>query len=327
MRPAVRTSSPAGAVPVPASRKASLPMPAIPSPFRRIVAAALCAGSALAADPAQAGVPEPTVLAKASQPPTIDGRLDDPCWQVRPAIPIDHPNGPDRPRRVPTPASVRYAWDEHYLYLAYETFDANLVALGSGERQGPAANRRDGCQIWSPEAPVDVVEFFISLGDQRFFWELHHNALNQFNDVWCVTTDPSWPIHQAQMNPYGILFHFEEYLQDEGERTLASAVALKPKADGSPSTVAADKAAADTDVGYTAEVRIPWLSLGTPRDRALPKQPGTWNLDGLVIAVLAVVQDGDLADRYHRSAPFGASGWFHHDVLAWPRYRLAESAP
>lgn len=261
-----------------------------------------------------------TVLQRTLQAPVIDGRLDDACWAASPAVLIDQPNAKNQPRADVPPAIARYAWDEHYLYIGYETFDRNLVAVGTGEVQGPPDNQREGCVIWKKDEAIDVVEFFISLGDRHFFWELHHNALNQFNDVWCVATDPEWPIHRAAMNPYGILFHLQEYLQDDGSRTVSMAVTLKPKDDGSPSTVGGG----DVDSGYFGEMRIPWRGLGVERERAVKGSDGAWQLDGLTIAVLAVVQDGDLKHRYHRSGPYGASSWFHLDMPAWPRYQLSE---
>lgn len=259
-----------------------------------------------------------TVLVRAVQPPVVDGRLDDACWAASVGVPIDQPNSKKHPRSDVPPAIARYAWDEHYFYIGYETFDRNLVAFGTGEFQGPPGQQREGCVIYQKDVPVDVVEFFISLGDQHFFWELHHNALNQFNDVWCVVTDPEWPIHHAAMNPYGILFHHQEFLEDDAAHSVRTAVWLKPKEDGTASTVGGE----DVDSGYCGELRIPWRSLGVARDRAVKKSAGSWDLDGLVVAAVAVVQDGDLDHRYHRSGSFGTSSWFHLDMPAWPRYLL-----
>jgi hypothetical protein len=106
------------------------------------------------------------------------------------------------------------------------------------------------------------------------------------------------------------------------------AVCLKPKADGKPSTINDDS---DVDSGYTAELRIPWPALGAPRERAtwLPpaagtkdRLPGPWKVEGLALPILAVVQDGDLKDRYHHSSPTFKGGWFHMGAADWPRYIL-----
>src|SRR6185369_5856627 len=100
----------------------------------------------------------------------------------------------------------------------------------------------------SPNGKNDVVEFFITQGDEHFFWELHHSATNQFNDVWINVIDKAWPISETSLAPYGIIFCHNESLQDDepAGATFASATALKPKADGKPSTPNDES---DTDTG------------------------------------------------------------------------------
>ena len=299
------------------------------------------ATSAFAAAPAAPGAPAATntpvflpaeSLPKATVAPVIDGKLDDVCWQNAKTYNVDYVHSAKPPRRAETvPMTVKYSWDDHYLYIAYETFDRNLVALGKDEKQGPPNNRRQGLEIYKEGVKVDVAEFFLSMGDMRFFWELHHNANNQFNDVWCVSTDPAWPVNRSTMTFYGIMFLPEEFIRDEGPYTLATAVQLKPKADGKPSTINDDT---DIDIGYTAEIRVPWLGLGVPRDRQTtitkpnpenPRQPfrepGPWKMDGFEFWALAVSQDGDLKDRYHRSSPYIKGSFFHEDAPSWPRFR------
>ena len=135
--------------------------------------------------------------------------------------------------------NVRYTWDDNYLYIGYETFDKNLVALGTGEKEGPKDNQREGAVIGHAKEKVDVVEFFISFGDTRFFWEIHHNALNHFNDIWCVVADEKWPISKSTRNRFGIYFGTRDIIEDDADAgaTLKTAVKMKPKADGKPSTV------------------------------------------------------------------------------------------
>ena len=284
-------------------------------------------GSAAAAAEAPAGA-----IVKAEKPVVIDGVLDEPCWKQATPIRADFVNSKqgvlsDQPRML-----VKYAWDEFYLYIAYETFDRNLVAVGTGQAEGPKGNEREGCEIWLPDRKVDVVEFFLSFGDERFFWEIHHNAANQFNDVWCTVPDAAWPVSQSSMATWGIIFGPGMTMQDDGPFTLAKAVRLKPKADGKPSTINDDS---DTDTGYTAELRLPWLGIGAPakcrtwieREVAGKKtrDPGPWKMTGQELLILAVVQDGDLAERYHHSSPTRKGDWFHTTARDWPRYRLAES--
>ena len=165
---------------------------------------------------------------------------------------------------------VRYTWDDHYLYVGYETFDRNLVALGTGQKEGPGDNLREGCAITHPTGKPDVVECFISFGDLRFFWEVHHNAANQLNDIWCVVVDKARPISKSTMNRFGIQLLQREYVQDDAAtgRRLAPAVALKPKADGQPSPVN-DATALET--GY----RSAWPRIGTQRPTASRRRSTT----------------------------------------------------
>jgi len=272
-------------------------------------------------------------IVRAEQPVAVDGVLDEPCWAQAKPIRADYINSKQGVLSAEPRLLARFAYDDEYLYIAYETFDRNLVALGTSEFQGPPDNRRQGAVIWKEGVKVDVVEFFISFGDEHFFWEIHHNAANHFNDVWCTVVDPAWPIAKSSMVPFGILFGDEMFIRDEGEHKLARAVRLKPKADGKPSTV---NDPTDLDTGYTAEIRLPWAGLGAPLERRTwlerdapepgkPKvrEPGPWKMAGQVVHVIAAVQDGDLAERYHHSSPTRNGGWFHKSFPDWPRYRLA----
>jgi hypothetical protein len=277
---------------------------------------------------------EPAPVHKTSTPIAIDGVLDEPAWKQAEVVEADYIWGQVGKRSTRPQLRVRYTWDDHYLYMGYETFDENLVALGTGEKEGPRDNVREGCVITHPTEKPDVVEFFISFGDLRFFWEVHQNAANQFNDIWCVVPDESWPISKSSMSRFGIQFLQREYVQDDDAsgRRLATAVALKPKGDGKPSTI---NDPSDVDTGYIAELRLPWLGLGAPldcetwlpepkADSQLPalRQRGPWKMAGQAIRILAVVQNGDLQERYHHSSPTKPGGWFHKGAEHYPQYFL-----
>jgi len=87
--------------------------------------------------------------------------------------------------------------------------------------------------------------------------------------------------------------------------------------------------------GYTGELRLPWLGLGAPLDREtwepVPKggsesrplrRRGPWKMAGQEIRILAVVQNGDLQERYHHSSPTKPGGWFHKGAEHYPCYVL-----
>lgn len=264
----------------------------------------------------------------------VDGLLDEPCWkEARPTL-IKYVFG-KLGVVTPKPQMIaRFTWDDHYFYIGYETFDENLVAVGKDEMQGPKGNKRQCCEIWSsdPKPMIDVVEFFITFGDEKFFWEIHHNAANQFNDVLIIRNLPAWKKFRSFQTMWDIYFGHQEYIQDEEEYTLKMAVRMKPKADGTPSTVNDDS---DTDTGYTAEIRVPWFGINTPlRCRAMNefppeeggkrpiRKPGPWQMNGQEIWICAVYQNPDRKDRYFHSSPLIRGGWFHHNVTRYLRYRL-----
>jgi len=266
-----------------------------------------------------------------AHPVTIDGALDEECWHAMPAISGDYIHGKINQLDPDPCLKVWYAWDDNYLYIAYETFDRNLVARTSGEKQGPAGREREGCSIWVEGVKVDVVEFFISAESDMFFWEIHHNALNQFNDVWCIALPAEHPLRSNTRFPHGIYFGNADFLADDPPYTVATAVKLKPRADGGLSTVNHET---DEDSGYTAEIRIPWHAVGVPNERATwvekddkatgkkTNTPGPWRMEGQVLWLLGVVQDGDRSNRYHHTSPTFPGGWFHKGAIHYPRYVL-----
>jgi len=263
--------------------------------------------------------PAPTTVFKCDPALVIDGVLEEPAWERAVRVRADYVMGKTGAMSEGRHMEVRYTWDDRYFYIGYETFDRNVVARGTGKHEGPSKNPREGCEISHPTEPVDVVEFFISFGDLRFFWELHHNAANQFNDVWCNVYDDSWPISKSSIDRYGIHFGASEALRDDEEAGCTFASAAKLKA---ASTLNDSK---DVDSGSVGEIRIPWAGLGAPRECETfeAKRHGPWRMEGRQMLVLAVVQDGDLKDRYHHSSPTFPGGWFHKGASHYPRLQLA----
>ena len=268
----------------------------------------------------------PCAVYRAAASVTIDGALDEPCWKAATPLRVDYENGKLGVLCTQELMIVKYAWDDQYLYIGYETFDTNLLAEGTGQMDGPEGNRRESCQIWKSNK-VDCVEFFLSWGSERYMWELHHNARNDFSDIWCVVLPENDPATHFAGWEYGIRFCRNEYLPDDPPATVAMAVRLKPKADGKPSTV---NDPSDRDTGYTAELRIPWRATGIALDRAQMGTPAAgarrplqlssrWKVEGLELWSLAVVQNSDSDNRYHHSGPQFAGGWFHRHASTWPR--------
>jgi len=303
------------------------------------VSAAQQAGAVGPAKDAPAEAPDaragtaPAPMVHAGGPVVIDGRLDEPCWKRATPVPCDFIMGRTGEAGTDPLGVGYYAWDEHYLYIAYETFDRNLVALPSGEAQGVGNNIRQGASIHDARVPVDIVEFFFAFEDPHYFWEIHHNAANQFNDVWCTIVPDDRPFRKSIEVPHGIRFAHREILEDDGADTVAMASALKATPDGAPSTL---NQPGDTDAGYTAEIRIPWRALSAPKawghwvdtGEPNPRRPGKnlkrwdWIPAGRTMSILMAIQDGDRKHRYHHSSPTLPGGWFHHGVTYYPVYKL-----
>src|SRR4051812_37530277 len=96
----------------------------------------------LAADPPPSEE-KPVAIPKAEQPIQIDGSLDDAAWTNAQVIDVPYIWGKIGEKSAEPRMRVRYTWDDNYLYIGYETFDKNLVALGTGEKKGPKDNQRE----------------------------------------------------------------------------------------------------------------------------------------------------------------------------------------
>lgn len=312
--------------------------------MRQLVVGMLVLGAAINLGMAQdedEGAPEkpqvPGTIVKAKGPIVIDGRLDEADWKQAKPIAANYVFGKKNVISPEPRMNVRYLWDDAYLYIGYEVFDTNLVAVGNGEMDGPPGNRRPGCEHRADtNKPVDVVEFIIFFEDRNFFWEIQHNASNQFNDILCIVALPSWQktkIAFASSSAYweqaGMYFACKEYIQDEDDRTLASAVKLSLRKDGKPSTV---NDSSDVDTGYTGELRLPWYGIGAPlaaRTKAGDK-PGPWKMADREISILAVVQDGDAPapKNYFTSSPATVfNTFFILQTEHFPRYVIRGFEP
>jgi hypothetical protein len=88
------------------------------------------------------------------------------------------------------------------------------------------------------------------------------------------------------------------------------------------------------DTGYTAEIRLPWAGIGTPRpwetrifadpSRARFTIPGPWQVNGKQLRMLTVCHNGDYDQFYFHSAPTRHGDWFHNSFEHWPIYRFVD---
>ncbi len=278
-------------------------------------------------------------------PPRIDGLLDDPCWETAVAYPVDLQMGKlDTPTESPS-MWVKYAWDKHYLYIGYTVYDRNIWAMLDDRCSGPTGNRRQAVRYQDAgltdhlkHGLLDVAEFFVSLGSHQQYWELHHNAVNGFSDIWVSVPANDDPANHSTLTRYGIHFSHQEFLPDDEGRDadgkpttwrMAKAAHLLPKADGKPST---PNDASDEDVGWSGELRLPWGALNVPltRQRFVTfEEEGRprnflshFEMAGQELLLAEVLQNLDLPCRYTHSLANWKGGWFHLGVSAWRRHLL-----
>lgn len=257
-------------------------------------------------------------ILRAATPPVIDGKLNDDCWKRARPILVVYPHGGTGKATDPAPMTAWVSWDADYLYLAYEVTDTDLVALGTGRESGPPNNRRPQCVEYAPAKNLDLAEFFICLGSNQFFWEIHHNAANHLNTLWIQIPSPG-KLAEIQNPVYkDVTFHRNRYLPDQGANTLKRAVRLKNKPNGQPSTI---NQPGDRDSGYFGEMRLPWA--GLMFDRTPFK--GTHQLTKLELSILAVNLNGNKGQaKYHSSGSNLPHLMYHFTVPKWPVYKLVE---
>ena len=257
-------------------------------------------------------------IPRAGTAPIIDGRLNDTCWKQAKPIPVVYPHGGTGKTTGPVPMKAWMTWDTHYLYLAYEVNDTDLVALGTGLKTGPPKNRRSQSVEYAPEKNLDLAEFFISLGSNQFFWEIHHNAANHLNTLWIEIPTPAKLAKLNQPSYRHVTFHRKHYLPDSGTYTLQKAVSLKSKAGALISTI---NQPADRDLGYYGELRIPWTGL---LSQQTPKQAVT-KLNGMKLSLLVVNLNGNNGQAfYHSSGSDIPKLMYHFSVNKWPAYRFVD---
>ncbi|MDG2212797.1 MAG: hypothetical protein P8M70_03135 [Verrucomicrobiota bacterium] len=259
-----------------------------------------------------------TSISQAVSAPIIDGMLNDSCWKQTKPIPVIYPHGGYGKAPDPVPMTTWMTWDSHYLYLAYEVNDTNLVALGTGRKTGPPKNRRPQSLEYAPEKNLDLAEFFISLGNGQFFWEIHHNAANHLNTLWIEIPSPDQLVKIEKPVYRHVTFHRNHYLQDQGTHTLKRAVQLKKKANNQPSIL---NLSTDRDTGYTGELRLPWAGLLFNQ----PPKKVRSQLKDLKLSLLAVNLNGNRGKAAYYSSGSGMPKlMYHFSSHKWPVYRLVD---
>lgn len=104
-----------------------------------------------------------------SVPVKVDGKLDDAVWEKAAVYQMTLPA--DREGELAGGGTVRLAWDNHYLYVAVNFEDSDIVA--EGERD----------QLKHYEFG-DLLELFLHPADQTWYWELYATPGGYKSSYW-----------------------------------------------------------------------------------------------------------------------------------------------
>jgi Carbohydrate family 9 binding domain-like len=210
------------------------------------------------------------------KPLKTDGTASDPAWVAAPRTPrfVDMRTGTPAP--LDTTASV--LWDETNLYIAFFAAEPHIVAT---------MTKRDDLLFFEND-----LEIFIDGGD--CYYELEFNALGTIYEVFFIWRDayvrggkwdvPKFDVHSPRVHSFG-----GDY--DRGTKSFWTGnhprgtrwAFLDYDLPGLDVKVAVDGKANDPTVldrGWTAEIAIPWASLGDlANGRSLPPKDGdTWGI-------------------------------------------------
>lgn len=210
----------------------------------------------------------------------VDGVLDEPAWSAAAGtgLFVDVGSGLPNPQ-IPSQGEAKVFWDERFLYLGFEAYDKTV-------RGGFPAGAKDP-HLWER----DTVEVMIDPdgdGDNKDYYEIQVNPQN-------LTFDTQYDDYNRPSGGGKGPFGHEEWTAG-GERAVKVHGTLDDDA--------------DTDDGYTVELKIPWASF-TKAQKA-PPAPGTsWRMN-----FYAMQDNGGTAwspilglGNFHRASRFGRVIW------------------
>lgn len=170
-----------------------------------------------------------------SEPPQIDGRLDDPAWADAPWTERFVDIEGDRKPRPPFDTHVAMRWDADYFYIAARLEEPHVWASLT-EKNSVLFQDNDFEVFIDPD------------GDNHLYYELEINALNT---IWELT----------MVRPYRDGGPAESPTNIEGLRTAVHI-------DGSLNDPR------DRDLGWSIEIAIPWKGMARYGPAALPPRHG-----------------------------------------------------
>lgn len=241
--------------------------------FSLRLSAQIVAADALPYPPCKADDIPHYIAHRVSDPPLIDGRLDDLAWQTAPTSPRFR----DLISGTKTIHDTRAAvlWDDDYLYVAYWIEEPNVQA---------SLTERDALIYMDND-----VELFIA--GQDAYYEFEINSFGTIYEVFFI-----WEDSESYQN--GVYDSIQEFNGDQPGRKSFSGVGYQPHPRGGRigywnwdlpglrSAVQIDGTInddSDRDRGWTVELAIPWsgmsaLALGDNRSLP-PNDEDVWRMD------------------------------------------------
>ena len=207
---------------------------------------------------------------RADTPPTIDGRLDEPCWLAAPRSPRFSDLIRGRPGIHDTRAAV--LWDDQFLYVGYWV-EEPFVTAAFTERDAPIWHEND-------------VELFIAGPDA--YYEFQINALGTIYEVFFIWEEAYQRAGYARLPEFdrhakGVrLFNGVGFPQHPRGPRIGfwnwdmPGLRWAVQVDGTLNDPT------DRDRGWTVELAIPWASLkplAGPTNHAPPRAGDVWRMD------------------------------------------------
>ena len=250
----------------------------------------LCAVGCVMMAPSEEPMPaQEATIQKAVDPIVMDGKLDEQAWKDAAPLPINVLHN-QKGKTLEKPAGFgRITCDDENIFIAFEVTDDDVCALGAG---------RDDVDLAPPN---DLVEVFLDVNnDDHHFFEFHVNPLNGFTDLFILRPPKDTPLHQ-RLPSYKIMF-MREYNLPAFETAVQVAGTLNDSE--------------QKDVGWTAEIRLPYASLLLPNGQKKPKAGDVWRIQ-------LVIQNGGSANRYVNWSP-SYDNWYHHSIATFGRIKFAD---
>ncbi|MFO0588678.1 MAG: carbohydrate-binding family 9-like protein [Polyangiaceae bacterium] len=238
-------------------------------------------------DPPPKPTIDPRTVVKELSPPKIDGAalkidgvLDEDAWNKAAGTGLFVDVGTGMPNaHTPAQGEVKLFWDDKAMYVGFEIYDKQVKGGFPADAKDPHLWERDTVEIMTdPDGDGDNRDYYeLQIGPQNLVFDSQFDDYNKPNG--------------GAKGPFG---------HEEWTCGCDHAVQIHGTIDND----------ADTDDGYTVEVRIPWTSF--PKAKTLPPAPGSsWRMN-----FYAMQDNGGTAwspilgmGNFHKASRFGRVIW------------------